>query len=405
MNTQKQISLMVALVFVLIGGCAAYTVYDQPRENSALDAQQALHAERGARIFARYCRQCHGNAGEGRIGPALNRQDLQDPTKRTDNQIWVTDTITCGRIGKIMPPWAIRQGGALNDEQIRDVATLILTNAGDGWKKAGEYSAIENQAAPVPPVDQVLAGAAITGATVRVCGQLAPATETPAATLPAGLSPKASWDQVATDNKFSVTQMAVTADTQATVNFANQGQAIHNWQALDSSGKVLKDASGKDITIDLTDPGKSGSVSFNISTPGVYKFQCQVHPADMTGQLFVLDSSGNLPAPSPAAGAAGATPAAPSTDLQQTATDNKFSATALASPAGKQITLTLDNKGSAIHNWDVTDVKDDSGKDIKTDLTDPGKSSKVTFTISKPGTYHFRCDVHPTEMTGTIVIQ
>lgn len=405
MNTQKQITLMVALVFALIGGCAAYTVYDQNRENSALAAQQSVLAERGARIFARYCRQCHGNAGEGRIGPALNRDDLRDPTKLADTRLWVTDTITCGRIGKIMPPWAIREGGALNDEQIKDLVTLITTNAGNGWQKAGEFSAAENQAASVPPVDQVLAGAAITGATVRVCGQMAAATETPAAaTVPAGLAAKNTWDEVATDNKFSVTQMAITAGTPATVNFANQGQAIHNYEVLGPDGKVVKDASGKDISINpLVDPGKSASISFTIATPGVYKFQCQVHPADMVGQLFVLDANGQLPTPTP--GPAAAVPT-PSTTLQETTTDNKFSATTLASPAGQQVTLTLDNKGAALHNFDITDVKDDSGKEIKTaDFVQPNSSAKITFTISKPGTYHFRCDVHPTEMTGTIVIQ
>src|ERR1700681_2641420 len=149
MNNQKQITLMVVLVFLLLGGCGVYTVYDQNRENDAAAYQQEVLAERGARIFARFCRQCHGNAGEGRIGPALNRPELQDPATRAETTLWVTDTITCGRIGKIMPPWAIAEGGSLTNQQIKYLVTLITTNAGGGWDRAGEFSAIENQAAPV----------------------------------------------------------------------------------------------------------------------------------------------------------------------------------------------------------------------------------------------------------------
>src|SRR5579883_2414432 len=213
MNTQKQITVMVTLVFLLLAGCAAYTVYDQPRENASADAQAATYAERGARIFARYCRQCHGDAGQGRIGPALNRPELQDPLTRDQTVQWVTDTITCGRIGKIMPPWAISEGGALDTEQISDLVKLITTNAGNGWQKAGEFSKIENQTAPEPSIQDVLAGAVITGSTgVRVCGQLY-ATPAPEANSgpPAGVAAKTQWDETTTDNKFSVTDIVVPA--------------------------------------------------------------------------------------------------------------------------------------------------------------------------------------------------
>jgi len=432
MNSQKQITMMVVLVFLLMGGCASYTVYDQPREEHALASQQAIHAERGARIFARYCRQCHGNAGEGRIGPALN--PLFDPAALAQRNLTandISDTIGCGRIGKVMPPWAISEGGALTPEQIGDLVTLITTNAGDGWKKAGEYSDTENQAAPVPSVEDVLKGAAITGETKRSCGQLAPATETAAAAggaLPAGLNPAAAWTENATDNKFDVTVMAVQSGQQATVTFNNKGAATHNWHVLN-----VKDDSGKDITVPLTDGGKSATVSFALSKAGVYNFQCDVHPTEMTGKLYVVGPDGTTggaaaaPTAAPDSSAASGTPstgnaataptsAAPAgtaqpvagpgnTTLNETMTDNKFSVTQINGAAGKPITVTVQNKGSAIHNWHVLNVKDDNGKDITTPLTDAGKSNTVTFSLSKPGTYNFQCDVHPTEMKGTLTIK
>jgi plastocyanin/mono/diheme cytochrome c family protein len=443
MNTQKQITLMVALVFVLLGGCAAYTVYDQPREERSLASQQGLVAERGARLFARYCRQCHGNAGEGRIGPQLNREELQDPTKLSENQTWITDTISCGRIGKIMPPWAIREGGALNDEQIRDLVTLITTNAGDGWAKAGDFSAEENKVAAVLPVEDVLKAAAITGATQRVCGQLAPATETPAAdtgTLPADLKPADKWTETTTDNKFSITAIAIQGGTSTTVTVDNKGSALHNWEVLGPDGKVLKDDSGKDIAVKLTNGGESSNVTFTLSKTGVYKFQCQVHPADMVGKLYVVDANGSTGGVPPAATASPGSAAAsgtPSTGAAATAptqaagrpensgaptaagtvagagtnaatlttTDNKFSQTTLTVAAGKPYQLTVSNKGAALHNFHVLNAKDDNGSDIKTDLLAAGKSAAITFTISKKGSYNFQCDVHPTEMKGTLTVQ
>jgi plastocyanin len=96
---------------------------------------------------------------------------------------------------------------------------------------------------------------------------------------------------------------------------------------------------------------------------------------------------------------------APLTSLSMVTTDDAFSKTHMISPAGQQITITLSNKGASIHNWHVLDVKDDSGKDIATALTNPGSTSTDSFTISTPGTYKFQCDVHPTQMFGTLVIQ
>jgi plastocyanin len=86
-------------------------------------------------------------------------------------------------------------------------------------------------------------------------------------------------------------------------------------------------------------------------------------------------------------------------------TDNKYSKTVLNVPAGQEVTLALTNSGLNIHDWHVLDVKDTSGKDIATPLTQPSQKSAATFTISAPGTYKFICDVHPTEMIGQINVK
>ena len=99
------------------------------------------------------------------------------------------------------------------------------------------------------------------------------------------------------------------------------------------------------------------------------------------------------------------TPAVSGNGITEVTTDNKFSATEITIKAGQSYTLTQDNKGAAIHNVHVLEVKSDDGKDIMTPLTDGGKSANISFAIGKIGTYTFQCDVHPTEMKGTLTVQ
>lgn len=97
--------------------------------------------------------------------------------------------------------------------------------------------------------------------------------------------------------------------------------------------------------------------------------------------------------------------AAVSTSLTEVTTDNKFSQTRFTVPAGQSVTLTLANKGSAVHNWHLSGQKDASGNDIKTPLLEAGKTATLTFTIAKAGTYNLLCDVHPSEMKGQLIVQ
>src|SRR5579884_1760805 len=85
-------------------------------------------------------------------------------------------------------------------------------------------------------------------------------------------------------------------------------------------------------------------------------------------------------------------------------TDNQFSVTAYKVPAGQPVTIHVQNNGQATHNFDIIGQKDASGNDLKTALLAPGQSADLTFTLPA-GTYNFQCDVHPTEMKGTITVK
>jgi plastocyanin len=91
-----------------------------------------------------------------------------------------------------------------------------------------------------------------------------------------------SVTEVATDNKFSVTSIAVPANQEVTVTFENRGAALHNWRV-----KGVQSAAGQDIKTQLIGGGKTETVVFTIATPGSYEFDCEVHPAEMKGTLTV----------------------------------------------------------------------------------------------------------------------
>ena len=100
MNTQKQIVLMVALMFLLVGGCAAYTAIELPvRAPDQADWTRDQSLERGALLFANNCRTCHGNRGDGSIGPQLLNNETtqfqdQDPLKLAANRTLLRRTLS-----------------------------------------------------------------------------------------------------------------------------------------------------------------------------------------------------------------------------------------------------------------------------------------------------------------------
>jgi plastocyanin len=91
-----------------------------------------------------------------------------------------------------------------------------------------------------------------------------------------------SITEVATDDKFSEPDLVIKAGQAYTLTFQNRGQAIHNWHVLG-----VKDASGKDIIVPLTESGQTSTITFTISKSGTYQVQCDAHPSDMKGSISV----------------------------------------------------------------------------------------------------------------------
>jgi plastocyanin len=121
----------------------------------------------------------------------------------------------------------------------------------------------------------------------------------------------------------------------------------------------------------------------------------------------------------PAAGqtpAVGDTPAADETPTDGGATAEismipsiQFDTAELTIAAGTEVTITVDNTDTGIpHNFAVYTSRDaaESGEEALavTDICTAPCTDTVTLNLSA-GEYFFRCEVHPGQMTGTLLVE
>lgn len=132
-----------ALVILTLG---AYVIWEPVREARAADFQLVQAQERGGKLFTTYCATCHGPTGTGLVGPNLHLKELvanpitkglsgttynvNDPADLAKLHDYLVKTISTGVPGTAMPAWSNQYGGALNESEIDDLATLIIN---DGW--------------------------------------------------------------------------------------------------------------------------------------------------------------------------------------------------------------------------------------------------------------------------------
>jgi cytochrome c oxidase cbb3-type subunit 3 len=100
-----------------------------------LGSAYAAHAgdvEQGKKLYGQFCVSCHGQSGKG-DGPAAaalnpkprDHTDKELMSKLSDDDMLKVIKNGGASVGKspLMPPW----GGALKDEQIKDVIAYIRT--------------------------------------------------------------------------------------------------------------------------------------------------------------------------------------------------------------------------------------------------------------------------------------
>ncbi len=168
----------------------------------------------------------------------------------------------------------------------------------------------------------------------------------------------------------------------ATVIFANVGGKPHTLTADDGS-----------FDTGVVPPGAEGgrfagtSATFSIAKPGRYNFHCEIHPAVMKGTITVEGETRAGPAPTPASNA-------PKTANVDMADFSFKDAQVSVAPGGEVV---FKNTGQAPHTATFDDVQVDTG------TVQPGATGKLTAP-TKPGSYSYRCTIHPAKMRGVIVV-
>ncbi len=103
----------------------------------------------------------------------------------------------------------------------------------------------------------------------------------------------------------------------------------------------------------------------------------------------------------------------PAPDAQQFAIEGlnlKFDIDEIVAEAGRQAIVTFDNLDDSIpHNWALYESEEaaDGGAAAiaGSSIEDGPLVQQIVFDTPEPGTYFYKCDVHPTTMTGTFIVR
>jgi len=142
----------------------------------------------------------------------------------------------------------------------------------------------------------------------------------------------------------------------------------------------------------IVDPGAGGgrfagrNASVTLNQAGTFKFHCEIHPAAMKGTVTV---TGEAAAAGPAAASAGPR------EVDVGAVDFGFEPNNTSVATGGKVTVT--NQGQAPHTLTFDDVQLDTG------TIAPGATADLTAPDA-PGSYSYRCTVHPARMRGVLVV-
>ncbi len=118
--------------------------------------------------------------------------------------------------------------------------------------------------------------------------------------------------------------------------------------------------------------------------------------------LAALSACGPKATPTPTPTA---TPTGPNIAIDLIAQDMAFDKSTITVTAGASVTINFDNKDHVSHNFALyTDSSATHSIFVGTIIAASQTAYKFTAP-STPGNYFFRCDVHPTTMTGTFVVQ
>jgi plastocyanin len=190
----------------------------------------------------------------------------------------------------------------------------------------------------------------------------------------------------ASGSTFAQSELTFPAGREVTIDFENQDEGLqHNFVLFDGPDASAPQLFSGEI---ITGPATT-EYMFRAPPPGSYFFYCEVHPTTMTGTATVTEGG-----PGPGPGRPG----------EVRARGTAFTQSDLSFPSEGTVTIHFVNEDAALaHNIAIFDGQDATGELVfRGDLITGPSEADYSFQAPPPGTYFFHCDVHPTQMTGTI---
>ncbi len=134
---------------------------------------------------------------------------------------------------------------------------------------------------------------------------------------------------------------------------------------------------------------------------------CASSPSSTTATATATGSPKPAASPSPSVSASPSASAAGAVNINLTAQNTAFDKSTITVPSGSQITVNFNNTDNGVpHTFSV--YTDSSAATVifkGNPITGPATTAYKFTAPTKPGTYFFRCDIHPTQMTGQFIVQ
>ncbi len=147
---------------------------------------------------------------------------------------------------------------------------------------------------------------------------------------------------------------------------------------------------------------KTGVILLSLAVLAIFIMPtfAQANSSEMAqGQATSSNASLNM-------GTTGAIAGSNSTVVNIMAMNRAFNISTITVPAGAQVTINFDNQDSGVQH-DLAFYTDSSASNTIYRILATIGPNKITDTFiapSTPGTYFFRCDFHPNNMTGQFIV-
>ncbi len=210
--------------------------------------------------------------------------------------------------------------------------------------------------------------------------------------------------------KFTPSSIQVNAGETVKLVLKNVGGASHGLRIRGVDGAY---GTGDDFVVtpqgsaggtdqsEILAPAQEGSAVIRFDNGGEIEFHDPT-TTSATGTILVREAAASA-TPTPTGEALEPVDAT----LDVSMADSVYQPRELTVTAGQKFRIKLKNDGTFVHNLRIAgpDGQYDSSDDILSNDLLTGETGNLVGQLDQPGTYAFRDDFHPTEMTGTITVQ